>query len=149
MKKFLTFSSVLSLVLSAGLLYAADEISPVGVWKTIDDESKEAKSYVQVYEENGKVYGKIIKLLKKPDALCDKCDGSVFPKNTPVIGMRMIWDMEKKAAGDKFYKGGKIFDPNNGKQYRCELWREGNLLKVRGFIGPFFRTQTWHWVGDK
>ena len=42
--------------------------TPVGVWKTIDDESGKAKSHVKIYERNGKLYGKVTKLLLNPGA---------------------------------------------------------------------------------
>jgi uncharacterized protein (DUF2147 family) len=41
------------------------------------------------------------------------------------------------------YADGEILDPNNGKIYRCKLWLEGKDLKLRGYLGPFYRTQTW------
>ena len=34
-----------------------------GYWTTIDDETKEAKSVVQIYEYQGKYYGRVVELL--------------------------------------------------------------------------------------
>ncbi len=34
-----------------------------GKWKTIDDETGDEKSIVEIYEHNGKIYGKIIEIL--------------------------------------------------------------------------------------
>jgi uncharacterized protein (DUF2147 family) len=34
-------------------------------------------------------------------------------------------------------------DPDNGKVYTAEVWPEDGKLKVRGYLGPFYRTQTW------
>lgn len=113
----------------------------VGRWKTIDDESGEAKSIVQLYEQNKKIFGKVEKLLKKPGAKCSKCDGD--KKDQPIEGMVILWDLEQD--GDE-WSGGQIFDPKKGKTYRCKIWLEaaGQELRVRGYWGPFFRTQTWH-----
>ncbi|MDH5597911.1 MAG: DUF2147 domain-containing protein [Cyclobacteriaceae bacterium] len=115
-----------------------------GKWVTIDDETGDKKSVVEIYERNGKVYGKIIKLYRKPgeeqDPVCDEC-----PKDDPrymkkVIGMEILKDMEKD--GDE-YEDGEILKPDEGKIYDCKIWREGKNLKVRGYIAFLYRTQTW------
>ncbi len=112
--------------------------SPVGVWKTIDDETGEAKSLVKLYEKDGVLYGRIVKLFKDPDATCDACEGE--DKGAPINGMVILWGLEEN---DGEWSGGKIFDPKKGKTYRAKLWLEGNELVVRGYAGPFYRTQTW------
>ena len=52
--------------------------SILGKWKTIDDETNEPRSVVELSERDGKVYGKILKLLLKPgeeqDPVCKECD---------------------------------------------------------------------------
>lgn len=120
---------------------AAAADSPVGVWKTIDDESGKAKSHVKIYERDGKIYGKVTKLLLKPGAKCTACEGK--DKDKPIEGMVIMWGLSQD---DDEWQGGKIFDPKKNKTYRCKVWLEngGKTLKVRGYAGPFFRTQTWH-----
>ena len=114
----------------------------VGKWKTIDDETGKPKSIVEIYEKDGKAYGKIVKLFRGPneeqDPVCTECDGD--RKNKKIIGMEIIRGMEKD--GDE-WEDGTILDPKNGKIYDCEIWREGDELKVRGYIAFLFRTQTW------
>jgi len=115
----------------------------LGVWKTIDDETGEAKSYVTLYKENGKVFGKITKLLQKdPETtFCDACKD--YRKDKKVQGMVILTDL--KQSGN-YWKGGKILDPNNGKIYTCKIWldsKNSDKLNVRGYIGPFYRTQEW------
>jgi uncharacterized protein (DUF2147 family) len=117
-----------------------------GVWKTIDDETGEAKSHVEIsISSDGLLSGKIVKLLQKPETtLCDKCSGDL--NNKPVMQMVILKDMKLK---DGYYQGGTILDPNNGKSYKCKLWLksgETNTLEVRGSIGPFYRTQQWYRV---
>ena len=116
----------------------------IGKWKTIDDETGELKSIVEIFERGGKVYGRIIKLFRKPNEdqnpVCDECDEEDPRYKKKVLGMEIMKDMVKE---DDEYSGGEILDPNNGKVYRCKIWLEGKDLKLRGYLGPFFRTQTW------
>ena len=120
----------------------------IGTWKTIDDETGEAKSYVKIVksQKNGKYYGKIIKLLKKsPDQKCTECKGKL--KGKKIVGMYILTAMKEDGDG---LKGGKILDPNNGKFYHCSMkLQKGNSdkLDVRGSVdswGFAGRTQTWH-----
>ncbi len=58
---------------------ASSATSPVGRWKTIDDVTGKAKSVVAIWEENGKLYGRVQKLLDPdpadPNPNCDGCEG--------------------------------------------------------------------------
>ncbi len=125
-----------SLLMGLALLLpamAAENIA--GVYKTIDDETGEAKSLVQIYDYQGKMYGRVVKLFQEPGKK------AVGIKGDPnIVGLDVIWGM--KDEGER-YEGGYILDPAKGKIYRCEIWREGNKLIVRGKIGPFGRNQTW------
>lgn len=116
----------------------------VGKWKTIDDNTNEARSVVEIIERGGKLYGKVVMLFPRPgedpDPVCDKCDARDQRFKKKIIGMEIIRDLKKDGLE---YTGGDILDPENGKVYRSKLWVEGSELKVRGYWGPFFRTQTW------
>lgn len=116
----------------------------VGKWVTIDDNSGQEKSVVEIFEKGGKYFGKVTKLYRDsgedPDPVCDACDNDDPRFKKKIIGMEIIRDMEKK--GNE-YSDGDILDPENGKVYKCKLWVEGGELKVRGYWGPFFRTQSW------
>ncbi|MCF8087552.1 MAG: DUF2147 domain-containing protein [Desulfotignum sp.] len=147
MKKLL----LLTLVLVAGCFifagFALAEAPIVGKWKTIDDETNEPKSIVQIFEKDGQYYGKIIELFLKPDAdqnpTCDKCADDDPRKDQPTLGMEIIQDL--KPDGD-VYSGGTILDPKKGKVYKCKIWAEGDELKVQGSFLFISRTQTWHRV---
>ena len=119
---------------------AAQEV--VGDWLTIDDETETKRSVVRIYEEDGKLFARVIKIFPKEgepdDPVCIACKGE--RKDQPVLGMVIMWDM--KPDGDK-WSGGRILDPEKGKTYRCKIWPEDGQLKVRGYVGPFYRTQTW------
>lgn len=124
-----------------------DLASPIGKWKTVDDSSGKAKSYVEIWEENGKFFGKITALLDQPpddlDPKCTKCEGD--QKDVRVTGMTILKDLKKD--GDE-YSGGRITDPDNGKTYKCYIAVQegGKKLKVRGYVGFSLlgRTQYWH-----
>ena len=141
---------VLALGLAASLTatLAQAQASPVGLWKTIDDETKTEKSLIRLTENSGVLSGKIEKLLdpsSKPDALCDKCTDE--RKDKPVIGMTVIKAVKQNSADKGMWDGGEILDPNNGKVYKVRLVPkdDGKKLDVRGYIGmPMLgRTQTW------
>lgn len=118
--------------------------SVTGKWKTIDDETGKEKSVVEIFERNGLVYGKVVKLYpaagQPADPSCDACDSNDARYQKKILGMEILLSM--KQSGTE-YSGGTILDPKNGKVYNCKIWREGEELKVRGYLGPFFRTQTW------
>lgn len=134
-----------ALIVGFGLSVSAENSSPVGTWVTIDDETNQPKSHVKIYERNGKIYGKIIKLINpdEPNPVCDECEGNL--KNQPIVGMRIMWNLSK--GDDEWWEGGRILDPGNGKTYRCKIRLQsgGSKLDVRGYVGIslFGRTQTW------
>ena len=132
-----------TLIAAAGAALA--QATPVGLWKTIDDESKTEKSLVRISEAGGVLSGRIDKLLdptSPADAVCDKCSDE--RKNKPVLGMTILRNA-RADAGKDLWEGGDILDPNNGKVYRLrlKLLDGGKKLEVRGYIGPFFRNQQW------
>ncbi|PJZ69084.1 hypothetical protein CH373_17580 [Leptospira perolatii] len=141
---------VLFLALTAFLLsnaVIADPIPVVGKWKTIDDEDGSEKSVVEIYEQGGKIFGKIVSLKEPLDKdgkpkICTKCQGA--DKDKPVVGMVFLKNLSPE---DDEYTGGTIMDPNNGKTYKCKMKaiEGGKKLNVRGFIGFSLlgRTQTW------
>ncbi|MCS3871187.1 uncharacterized protein (DUF2147 family) [Chryseobacterium ginsenosidimutans] len=115
-----------------------------GKWKTIDDETKQAKSIVEIYKKGDQYYGKISQLLIKPaNPNCVDCKDD--RKNKPILGMEIIRGLKKD--GDEF-TGGTITDPKTGKTYKCTITRSGDNLNVRGYIGLSFigRSQTWQKV---
>lgn len=121
--------------------------SVIGKWKTIDDETGQEKSIVEVYEKNGKIYGKIIEVLDKDkkNKKCTACEGD--DKNKPIEGMVIIKGLTKDGAE---YSGGKILDPSNGKLYKCYITLEGNSkLKVRGYVGISLLGRTQYWIKIK
>ena len=123
--------------------------SPVGRWRTVDDATGRPKSVVLIWEENGKLYGRVQELVdpdpKDPNPTCDDCEGD--QKGQPVVGLRILWDLQKDGDG---WSGGTILDPANGKTYKCLLSVEdgGTKLKVRGFIGLSLLGRTQYWLRE-
>lgn len=113
-----------------------------GKWKTVDVETGEEKSVVEIYEKEGKVFGKIIDILKgDKDALCDTCLGD--DKNTKMLGLEFIKNLSKSGV---YYRNGTIFDPEKGKMYKCRLAlneANPNVLEVRGYIAFMYESQYW------
>ena len=144
-------AAIVAGVLAFAGLSAWAQSTPVGLWKTIDDETKKEKSLVRISEAGGVFSGKIEKLLdpdSKPDAKCDKCTDE--RKDRPILGLPIIRDVKANADDATLWDGGEILDPNNGKTYKVRLKPAdgGKKLEVRGYIGaPLLgRTQTWHRV---
>ncbi len=120
--------------------------SPIGTWATKDDKTGEIKSHVQIYEKDGKIYGKIVKLLIKPEnENCVKCSGS--KKNKPLIGLVILEGLSKD---DDEWNGGTITDPKEGKTYKCYITMENkDKIKLRGYIGFSLIGRTQYWTRVK
>ena len=124
------------------------QATPVGLWKTIDDETKKEKSLIRITDAGGVLTGKLEKFLDPAtavDAVCDKCPDE--RKDKPLMGMTLIRNVKHSASDVALWEGGDIVDPNNGKVYKVRLTPAdgGKKLEVRGYIGmPLLgRTQTW------
>jgi uncharacterized protein (DUF2147 family) len=119
----------------------------LGKWQTYDDKTGELKSMVEITERGSKIYGRIVKTFPKKgadaDPICSKCPTDDNRHNKKIIGMEIMRDLVKD---DDEFSGGTILDPEVGKIYRCKIWIEVSVLKVRGYLGPFYRTQTWQRV---
>lgn len=136
--------ALVTLALAAGT--AAAQMSPVGLWKTIDDETKKEKSLVRVVDNGGVVSGRIEKFLDpdtKADAVCDKCSDD--RRGKPILGMTILRNLKVGDDDKTVWEGGDVLDPNNGKIFRARLKpiNNGKELQLRGYLGPFYRTQTW------
>lgn len=120
--------------------------SVIGKWKTIDDETGDAKSIVEVYSKSGKIYAKVVEILdlEHKNSVCKKCSGE--DKNKSILGLTIIKGLSKDGSE---YNSGEILDPKNGKLYKCALSLESkDKLKIRGYIGFSLlgRTQYWYRV---
>ena len=146
MKQLIRYTLTCSFVLLSVTLFA--QKSPVGIWQTVDDNTGEARSHVEIYEKDGKFYGKIIKLLQsEPHTTCSECPGE--KKDQLLVGMEILWDL--KSYKD-YWSYGRVLDPENGKTYKCNVYVEdGGDLRVRGYIGfsALGRNQIWNRIDKR
>lgn len=119
--------------------------SCTGYWITIDDATGHKKSIVELYKKDGVLYGKVVYIYKRgkdgPNSKCTECSGKLY--NQPIMGMLIVKQMQWSGSQ---WEDGSILDPDNGKTYTCTIWlndANNDKLNVRGYIGPFFRTQEW------
>lgn len=136
-----------ALTLAFGLAFAGAvfaQATPVGLWKTIDDETGKPKSLVRITESGGVLSGRIEKLIdpKEPNPVCDKCTDA--RKDKPVLGMTIFTGPKRSADDPTIWEGGEILDPGNGKTYRMRLRMvDDKTLEMRGYIALFYRNQQW------
>jgi uncharacterized protein (DUF2147 family) len=132
-------------LLAAGSSFA--QMTPVGTWHSIDDKTGEAKAEIQIVDKDGALSGRVVKSLRNdPNAkkTCEDCKDD--RKGQTIIGMEIIRGVKPDASGENLWaSGGKILDPENGKDYTVKMVPQegGKKLQVRGYMGPFYRTQVW------
>jgi uncharacterized protein (DUF2147 family) len=148
MEATMSITKKIAVVCATLLVQAAAfaQAGPAGLWKTIDDDTKQEKSLVRIVDTGGVLSGRIEKLLDpsaKADAVCDKCTDE--RKDKPIVGMTILRNLKQNADDREWWDGGDVTDPNNGKVYKARLrtTEGGKKLQMRGYMGPFYRTQTW------
>jgi uncharacterized protein (DUF2147 family) len=138
-----------ALLLAFAQLAAASDSSPIGTWRTIDDETHKPRALVRVEEHDGALTGRIVQLFREPGEdpapLCVDCKGERH--NQPVLGMTILWNFRQN--GD-VWSGGEVLDPEEGRIYRANLRLRDNgaRLEVHGYIGVSLlgRSQMWERV---
>lgn len=141
----------ISLCLTVVSFCAGAQMTPVGLWHTIDDETKQPKGEIRISDSNGVLSGVVVRALKedpKAKVVCDLCKDD--RKDQKIIGMQILRNLTREGKETEYLWGGKgtILDPNNGKVYDVRMVpiEGGKRLQVRGYIGPFYRTQFWERV---
>lgn len=146
-------SLILSLLLiSSWLILKSQDYTEAdkvrGFWYT-----EENKSIVEIYRaKNGKYYGKII-WLKNPyesdgSPKVDDQNPDPAKRKEPIIGLLILKGFEYK--GNKIYKDGTIYDPDNGKTYNCIMTLiDADHLDIRGYIGISLIGRTTQWIRKK
>jgi uncharacterized protein (DUF2147 family) len=127
-------------------LTALAQNTPLGRWRSIDDATGKPKAVIEVSQAgNGTLSAKIVQLIDTsdgPNPLCDDCSGARH--NQPILGMTIAWGLKPQG---KLWAGGRILDPENGKEYSVKMTpiAGGRKLEVRGFLGFSLlgRTQVW------
>ncbi len=141
MKLLTTLTALILFSSSIKAQNKADDI--VGYWLTSGNEPAK----IQIYKSGEKFYGKIIWLTNPLDngsPKVDKNNPDKTKRTNPVIGLALLSGF--KFNNDDAWKGGLIYDPQNGKTYSCNIsLKDKNTLKVRGYIGISLlgRTEVW------
>ena len=132
----------LALTLATASTFA--QMTPVGLWRNIDDKTGEARAEIRITAQaDGALSGVVERaLIRDAEPLCTECKDE--RKGKPKVGMEIIRGA-RKTDGQDVWEGGRILDPENGREYTLKLTPAdgGKQLQVRGYIGIFFRTQTW------
>jgi len=123
--------------------------TPVGLWKTLDNETKRERSQVRITESGGVFTARLEKLSDMPEPeklFCSKCVDD--RKDKPLLGLELIRGVKRSGEVDSpMWDGGTLLDPANGKTYKVRLTpiEDGRQLQVRGYVGApeFGRTQIW------
>ena len=119
---------------------AAD--SPTGRWKTIDDETGQVKSIVEITETRSELSAQVVDILQSdrgPNPTCDKCKGN--NRGKPIKGMTILWGLSPGGDG---WEGGTILDPAKGKTYKSKLKLiDNDKLGVSGCVAFICREQVW------
>ncbi|MGO2340803.1 MAG: DUF2147 domain-containing protein [Psychrobacter sp.] len=108
----------------ASMAFAADPLANT-TWQTFDE--GKPKGTVKITESNGVLTGTLI--------ATNSSTGKKY------VGTRVIKGL--KADGGGKYSGGTITDPEKGKDYRMTASLKGSTLSLKGYLGPFSRSQTW------
>lgn len=113
-----------------------------GHWIAFDDTDGRPKSIIEIYEADGRYFGKVVELLTSAEQkLCTRCPGEL--QGQPIVGMTILTDLRKSIHGGE---DGRILDPASGNSYACYIRLiSPDTLKLRGYIGlpAFGRTQIW------
>jgi uncharacterized protein (DUF2147 family) len=139
--------AAVAFVLATASVLAFAQATPVGLWKTIDDETHTEKSYVRISDAGGgRLIGKVEKIIDpaKANAKCTACPED-DQKDQPIVGLTLFKDAKQDAEEPALWGDTKILKPEDGKHYTLKLKviDGGKKLMVRGYIGPFYKTQEW------
>ena len=135
------FAGVISAL--AAVVGPSASAGPAGAWRTIDDRTGAPRALVRVAVQDARLSGAIERIFPRPgegaNPVCTRCEGDLRDK--PVLGMEILRGLRQD--GNRWV-GGSILDPENGRTYRATVWLDGqDHLRVRGYWGPSYRTQTW------
>ena len=152
MKRFV--AAVIIVFFAAAPLLAADGDTILGLWAT-DPDGGGGQAHIGIYAVGDLYSGKIV-WLEEPlytagdedgeegEPKVDKNNSDPALQSRPIMGLQLMKGF--KFDGKGTWKKGTIYDPDNGKTYKCKV-RIGDdgKLNVRGYIGVSMlgRTSLW------
>ena len=135
--------TVLAGVAATGQTHKSDDI--LGTWL-----NQEATGKITLYKENGKYFGKLVWLREPNDKVTGQPRTDVENpddklKKSPLIGMVNMKNFS--FDGKEEWSGGTIYDPKNGKTYKCYIQFDSpSKLKIRGYIGVSLLGRNTYWT---
>lgn len=137
---FTCFALLISISVFSNHYQQPDAI--VGTWVNAS-----GKGHIQIYKQGDKYYGKLVWLKEPNDAQgnpkLDVKNPNASLRTKPLLGSIILRDF---VYDDKEWNSGRIYDPQNGKEYKCFLrLKDSKTLNVRGYVGVSLlgRTETW------
>jgi uncharacterized protein (DUF2147 family) len=110
-----------------------------GYWKSLDKDTGKTQSIFRIWEDKGKIVGKVIKTFPKPNGekaqeICTECPGA--QKGKPVVGLIFLWGLELDKENSRKWVDGKVLNPEDGKTYNAELElaQDAKTLTIYGYI---------------
>ena len=146
-KRIMKLTALIALLLAAIPALAQEPNADLILGKWLN-EDKDA--HVQVYNEGGKYFGKIVWLKEPNEELTGKPklddeNDDVSLQSRPVMGLVILKDFI--FDGDDEWEDGTIYDPKNGKTYSCYMeFDEEGVLKIRGYIGFSWIGRSSYWT---
>lgn len=106
-----------------------------GYWKIPDPETGEVSRIVRLWEDNGKIVGKIVKQYAKPGEkqplVCSECSGA--QKDKPLEGLIFLWNLQPDPENPRKWIDGKVLNPKLGKVFNIELELSEDKQTVKAF----------------
>ena len=105
-------------------------------------------STIHIYRCGSDICAKLIAISKDAPGRVDAENPDPALRGRPLCGLQIGKDFQPKGADRA--QGGELYDPKSGKTYTGSMTREGDKLKLRGYVGiPLFgRTETWNRAPD-
>jgi uncharacterized protein (DUF2147 family) len=139
--RFKHFFVILLLALFTAIPAHADNNSPIGYWQVYDENTNQPTSVVQIWNNNGKLQGKVVKLFGSQDAVCTECSGAM--QNKPVLGMVVLWGFTQEDDG---WKNGKVLAVKRGKVYNANLTLNDSGQKLAVQVSVFGTKHVLNWT---
>jgi uncharacterized protein (DUF2147 family) len=147
---------VLGSLLLGGFCFAGDPAE--GYWLSIDDKSGKITAGWEIYQQGGKLYGKVLSTAEHPaGVVAARCKESYrgFPlpgkvNEMKVAGSPWIFGLSMEKPGQ--WKDGNVIDPGNGNMYKCKITfhaadgvkYKADTLEMRGELSlGIGRSQFW------
>lgn len=143
--RYCQFASLIFLSLLSFNGMAQSNTQILGTWF-----NTEKTAQIEIMNSGEEFLGKIIWLnpaTKDGQPVLDKANENEKLRNRPIMGLTILEGLKYEGG---VWKGGKIYDPNSGKTYSCELkLKSPEKLEVKGFLGFSWIGKTVEWTKVK